>query len=267
METKQQDAFIKDKLQTLNFSGYFSVPPVGSSGGLSLLWRDTVTVDVLKDSPNIIDAEIKFKGTSSFVSFIYGAPAVGNRSAFWNSVSQMARDEDTPWLLTGDFNEILNNQEKEGGPERWEGSFTAFRSFVSHNGLWDLKHSGNHLSWRGSRHTHFIRSRLDRAMSNCGWAEAFPLGRSKYLRFEGSDHRPLLTFFNNDRSKGRGVFRFNRTLTENEEVTDLIDATWNHDPLESVIAKLNSCRKGIIQWTRERNQKSSIHNKTRHISD
>lgn len=53
-----------------------------------------------------------------------------------------------PWLLTGDFNKILNNEETEGGPARWEGSFTAFRTFVSQNGLCDLKHSGNHLSWR-----------------------------------------------------------------------------------------------------------------------
>lgn len=108
-----------------------------------------MTLDVLKSSPNIIDAEIKFKGTSSYVSFIYGAPEVGNRSYFWDTVSQIGRGSDVPWLLTGDFNDILNNKEKMGGPVRWEGSFTAFRSFVSQNGLWDLKHSGNHLSWRG----------------------------------------------------------------------------------------------------------------------
>ncbi|KAG2297914.1 hypothetical protein Bca52824_034386 [Brassica carinata] len=256
METKQQDDSIKEKLQSLDFTGYFSVPPVGLSGGLSLFWRESVTLEVLHASPNIIDAEIKFKGTSSYVSFIYGVPAVGNRSQFWESVSDLASGRDAPWLLTGDFNDILNNEEKVGGPERWEGSFTAFRSFVSQNGLWDLKHSGNHLSWRGNRHCLFIKSRLDRAMANCSWAEALPMGRSNYLRFEGSDHRPLLTFFNNSRTKRKGVFRFNRTLIEKEEVTELVDEAWNHDPLRSVISKLNSCRRSIIEWTKERNKKS-----------
>ncbi|KAG2322458.1 hypothetical protein Bca52824_015671 [Brassica carinata] len=257
METKQQDSFVKEKLQSLDFSSYFSVPPVGLSGGLSSFWRDTVTLNVLKASPNIVDAEIKFKGSSSLVSFIYGAPEVGNRSQFWDSVSQLGRESDVPWLLTGDFNDILNNEEKVGGPERWEGSFTAFRSFVSQHGLWDLKHSGNHLSWRGNRHCLFIRSRLDRAMANCRLSEAFPMGRSAYLRFEGSDHRPLLTYFNNSRTRRKGLFRFNRTLTENEEVTDLIEEEWHQDPLRSVIAKLNACRQGIIQWTKERNLKSN----------
>lgn len=258
METKQQDTFIKDKLQSLNFPNYFSVPPVGLSGGLSLFWRDSVNLDVLKSSPNIIDVEIKLKGSASFVSFIYGAPEMENRAAFWDSVSQLGRGSDIPWLLTGDFNDILCNEEKAGGPARWEGSFTSFRSFVSQNGLWDLKHSGNHLSWRGTRYTHFIRSRLDRAMANCGWAEAFPMGRSKYLRFEGSDHRPLLTFFNDSRTRKKGLFRFNRTLTENPEVTDLVEGVWNLDPLRSVVSKLNACRQSIIQWTKERNRKSNI---------
>ena len=160
-------------------------------------------------------------------------------------------------VIKGDFNDILNNEEKVEGPVRWEGSFTAFRSFVSQNGLWDLNHSGNHVSWRGTRYCHFIRSRLDRSMANCSWSEAFPMGRSSYLRFEGSDHRPLLTYFNNSRTRKKGLFRFNRTLTENAEVTELVDETWNQDPLRSVIAKLNACRKGIINWTKERNRKSN----------
>lgn len=36
----------------------------------------------LESSPNIIDAKVAFKGPSSFISFIYGAPAVENRAAF-----------------------------------------------------------------------------------------------------------------------------------------------------------------------------------------
>ncbi|WZY87924.1 hypothetical protein YC2023_044659 [Brassica napus] len=257
METKNNDEFIKKKLQSLNYPHYVSIPPDGTSGGLALYWKDNITLEVLDSSPNIIDTKVSFKGSQSFISFIYGAPAVENRAAFWAKVSQIGNDRELPWLLAGDFNEILDNSEKEGGPARWEGSFTTFRSFVSQNGLWDLNHSGNHLSWRGSRYSHFIRSRLDRAMANCAWSERFPMGRSCYLRFEGSDHRPLIIYFNSSTSRKRGVFRFNRTLTEYDEVTGLIDSAWNQSPLASVIQKLNECRRSIIQWTKERNQKAN----------
>ena len=257
METNNGDDFIKDKLKDLHYPHYFSIPPNGLSGGLALLWTDNIKIDILEASANIIDAKVVFKGSPSFISFIYGAPMVENRAAFWANVARVGAGRELPWLLTGDFNDILDNSEKVGGPPRWEGSFTSFRTFVSQNGLWDLKHSGNHLSWRGTRYTHFIRSRLDRSMVNCSWSELYPMGRSCYLRFEGSDHRPLITYFNSTGPRKRGVFRFNRSLTENEEITDLIDTTWNQTPLSSVIEKLNACRRKIIQWTKDRNLKAN----------
>lgn len=223
METKNNDEFIKLKLQSLNYDHYFSIPPVGLSGGLSLFWNEDTEITILESSPNLVDTRIVHKGVISFVSFIYGPPALENRADYWNKLSAIGQGRDDPWLLTGDFNDILHNGEKVGGPVRFEGSFTAFRSFVTQNGLWDLKHTGELLSWRGHRHTHFIRSRLDRSMGNCAWSEAFPMGRCRYLRFEGSDHRPLISYFNANRVKKRGLFRFNRSLTEQEEVTQVVE--------------------------------------------
>ncbi|KAL0799496.1 hypothetical protein Bca101_054671 [Brassica carinata] len=258
METKNDDEFINSKLQSLRYLHYFSVPPTGLSGGLSLFWNDDSDITILDSSPNLIDTRIVFKGVTSHVSFIYGAPVVANRAEVWQKITDVGQGRDTPWLLTGDFNDILCNAEKVGGPTRPEGSFTAFRSFVAQNGLWDLKHSGEQLSWRGNRHTHFIRSRLDRSLCNCAWSETFPLGRCRYLRFEGSDHRPLISYFNADRVKKKGLFRFNRALTEQEEVTQLIEDSWNASPLDSVIRKLNSCRRNIIQWSKEKQSQSNL---------
>ncbi|WZY80122.1 hypothetical protein YC2023_026506 [Brassica napus] len=258
METKNSDEFIKSKLDSIQYPNYFSIPPVGLSGGLTLLWKQGVEIKIIESCAHFIDAEVVFKGTSSFVTFVYGEPVAGNRADFWNTLTRVGANREEAWLLTGDFNDILDNSEKEGGPERWEGSFTAFRSFVSQNGLWNLKHSGNQLSWRGVRYTHHIKSRLDRSLVNCSWSESFPMGRSVYLRYEGSDHRPVITYFNTAMQKRRGLFRFNRSYTENEEVTQLVDAAWNHHPLDSVITKLNSVRRSIIKWAKEQNVKSNL---------
>ncbi|KAF3512526.1 hypothetical protein F2Q69_00008602 [Brassica cretica] len=71
-------------------------------------------------------------------------------------------------------------------------------------------------------------------MGNCAWSEAFPMGRCRYLRFEGSDHRPLMSYFNSERTKKKGMFRFNRALTEQEEVTRLVEASWNSSLLDTM---------------------------------
>lgn len=167
METKNDDTSVTNSLIGLGFTNMFTVPPIGLSGGLALLWKDGVDISVLTSSANVIDTKVNFKKKSSDISFVYGAPQQENRAAFWNFMAGLGETKSSSWLITGDFNDILDNNEKVGGPPRWEGSFLTFRSFVSHQGLWDVKHSGNPLSWRGTRYSHFIQSRLDRSLANC----------------------------------------------------------------------------------------------------
>lgn len=112
METKNDNEFVKRKLQDLRYPNYFSVPPLGLSGGLSLLWKDGVDINILESSPNLIDTRVTYKGVSTFISFIYGASALENRAAFWTKLSAVGAARDAPWFFSGDFNDMLNNSEK-----------------------------------------------------------------------------------------------------------------------------------------------------------
>ena len=191
METKRKDEDVFKMYRGTNFTNHFTVPPVGLSGGLALSWKDNVHLEVLLATANVIDTQITFNDKTFFVSYIYGVPQQENRARFWKELSDVGAQRNDAWLLTGDFNDLLDNSEKVGDPQQWEGSFLSFRNFVAQNGLWDLQFSGNSLSWRGTRYTHFIQSRLDRAMANIDWLEMFPAARSEYLRFEGSDQKPI----------------------------------------------------------------------------
>lgn len=131
----------------------------------------------------------------------------------WMELAEAGLLREDPWFLTGDFNEIVDNSEKEGGPIRAEGTFVDFRSFISECDLYDLKHSGKSLSWRGVRGTHVVKCRLDRAMGNSAWTEMFPKGRSEYLQFEGSDHRTVVSYFAQG-IKQKGIFRYDRRLRQ-----------------------------------------------------
>ncbi|KAG2271460.1 hypothetical protein Bca52824_066015 [Brassica carinata] len=220
------------------FTSHYTVPPVGLSGGLALSWKDNVKLEVLFSSPNF------------FVSYIYGAPNKEDRPMFWESMKALGLGRTEPWLLTGDFNDLLDNSEKVGGPLRWEGSFLAFQNFVSENGLWDLQFSGNSLSWRGTRYSLFIQSRLDRAMANIDWMEMFPAARSEYLRFEGSDHRPLVTHFDKHLKKKKGLLRYDRRLSEKPEIRELVETTWKTSDTDSVLTKINQVRCKLIEWAK-----------------
>lgn len=96
-----------------------------------LSWKDDVKVDILYSSCNIIDTLVHSKKSSFYVSFIYGTPKREDWPAFWSKLVELGKARNEAWLLTGDFNDLLDNEEKLGGPLRWEGSFLAFRSFLS----------------------------------------------------------------------------------------------------------------------------------------
>lgn len=149
----------------MGYDNQFTVPPIGLSGSLALFWKKDITFDVLASSPKYIDTKIKAKGKSFYLTFVYRHPMSQRHQEVWNQISELGANRTSAWLLSGDFNDILENAEKKGGPSRHEGSFINFWSFVSHNGLWDVKHSSNPLSWRGMHHNHFVRARLDRSLS------------------------------------------------------------------------------------------------------
>ena len=136
---------------------------------------------------------------------------------------------------------------KSGGTERPKSSFSNFRSFLS---SCDLFYSGNYLFWRGQRHTHLVHCRLDRALANSSWSDLFPNGRSQYLQFESSDHRPIISTFDSKRKKPQRLFRYGRRLRDNEEIKEIINKTWKERASLSVMERISRCRHAISKWSR-----------------
>ncbi|CAA7021276.1 unnamed protein product [Microthlaspi erraticum] len=114
------------------------------------------------------------------------------------------------------------------------------------------KHSGNPLSWRGRRNDHFVRCRLERALSNSEWAELYPSGRCEHLRFEGSDHRPVVSYFDPNRQKKKGLFRYDRRLKDNDEVKALITKVWEEASEANLNQKIIQCRRALINWSKSK---------------
>lgn len=175
-----------------------------------------------------------------------------------NHLVNLADLRDSPWFITGDFNDLLSNDEKTGGTERPEGSFSDLRTFFAEGDLFDLQHLGDPLSWRGKWGDHLVRCRLDRAAANTSWAERFPTAHCHYLSYEGSDHKPLVSVFEPSRRKRPGMFRYDRRLKDNPEVTELIQSTWKGATNRPVLDRIASVRGAISRWNKEKQLNSRI---------
>ncbi|KAI3965252.1 hypothetical protein MKW92_011399, partial [Papaver armeniacum] len=106
-------------LQRVNQFGFHHhsfVASVGRSGGLCLLWKDDVNIEVVSQSSNLIHAIVHDNSLLSWNLFcIYGPPVSSQRSSFWQNMTEYAQNFNGPKCFIGDFNAIVSSAEKFGG--------------------------------------------------------------------------------------------------------------------------------------------------------
>jgi hypothetical protein len=103
----------KDRVSNLRFrlglNKSFIVDGVGKGGGIALFWDDSIKIDILSYSLYHIDTKIWCedlkKGWSG--TFMYGEPRVKDRGVMWQLLKRIKPHLTGPWLMIGDFNEVL----------------------------------------------------------------------------------------------------------------------------------------------------------------
>lgn len=124
---------VKAQIVKLNL-GYdccFCVESVGRSGGLLLLWHSNIALDITSFSKGHIDMIIDdSRGRWWFTGF-YGSPHVEERLNSWNLLSRLKSLFNLPRIVGGDFNEILYEEEKSGGPNKDKRQLDNFINIIS----------------------------------------------------------------------------------------------------------------------------------------
>ena len=253
METKQKYAYVSGLQKSLGYDKLFTVEPNGLSGGLAVMWKDSYNVEILSSDKRIIDMKISSGPLDFFLSCIYGDPVRARRQVVWDRLVDIGLVRDTAWVLAGDFNEIMSNEEKLGGEERSESTFWGFRSMAQNCKLKEIRSSGNIFSWAGKRESGWIQCRLDRGFGNDEWFNMFPRSHLQYSDMWASDHRPFLIRFaheSEDHYKRR--FYFDKRMADEEGFEDLIKQSWcgAEEDDSCTVARIARCRQDIAKWKR-----------------
>ena len=108
-ETKMKDHRLDGVRRRMGFNNGFNVSPVGRAGGLSLWWDNSLEVQVLFSSRNVIDALMRKTGEPNWnmVTGVYGTSYREEKAEFWGWMTSFFSPTDIPWLCAGDFNELL----------------------------------------------------------------------------------------------------------------------------------------------------------------
>lgn len=116
-ETKVTNSYFYSQNFKFGFYDCLVVDCVGQSGGLVLLWKREIDLEVICYSDNCIHSRVRdtISRTEWMLFRIYGLPKVEQRKSFWDLIRSLGRGIELPWLVYRYFNEVLFHHEKKGG--------------------------------------------------------------------------------------------------------------------------------------------------------
>ncbi|XP_024156414.1 uncharacterized protein LOC112164456 [Rosa chinensis] len=216
--------------KALGFANTKAMLSEGQAGGLGLFWNDDVHLNIGTMSAHHIDAVVVGEsGVPSWrVTGFYGYARTSERDRSWQLLRDLSYLDSLPWIVIGDFNEILNNGEKISGPIRAERQMRGFHEALGYCDLLDLGFHGAMATWWNSE----MLLRLDRAICTPSWFDLFGHSKLFHLPPSDSDHVPLLLKASTTplvvRSK-KNNFKFEAFWLQHPECDGVVKEAWGTD--------------------------------------
>ncbi|KAH1130140.1 hypothetical protein J1N35_001518 [Gossypium stocksii] len=129
METKVDGKRMEKIRRRCGFPNGIEARAEGSRGGICLAWKEDCEIFLKRFSLSYVDVLVKDGAVDVVWRFtgFYGSPYMQDKTTLWNLLRSLSKEQNFPWLVYGDFNEIMYSFEKIGGQPREEKRMEAFR--------------------------------------------------------------------------------------------------------------------------------------------
>ncbi|GKV18359.1 hypothetical protein SLEP1_g28755 [Rubroshorea leprosula] len=240
------------------FPCYYVIDADGLTGGIWLLWDDTrVSIDIIATNPQAIHAIIKVSNHPIFSEFnwlfsgVYGRPQQEIRTYLCQELSSLVSHFTGPWVIAGDFNDVLSQSEKFGGGPINQKRVQAYSSCMNSCNMMDMGFVGGRFTWTNMQSNgNIIRECLDRFWCNPEWKICFPEATVYHLPRVHSDHNPVL--LNLDLGHpliGKHPFRMEKFWVDHPKFQCLVRDTWNFADATTVQCVSSTMQKAKV-WSR-----------------
>ncbi|CDY18467.1 BnaA04g21200D [Brassica napus] len=203
-----------------------------ADGRIILIWKDTVAVRVLQQSRQSVTCEVKLPGSPQFVfTAIYAENERADRNDLWVellSLYQTYSLDTVPWILGGDFNQIIHPAE-HSLPEvsSLTSDMVELRDCFTQMGIYDLRFQGSLFTWSNHRPEDPITKKLDRLLINNPVLTLFPNCSAFFHPTLTSDHCPCtLDLATKIPAAGNRPFKFYNYLTKHPSFNQVVIDAW-----------------------------------------
>ncbi|XP_019155974.1 PREDICTED: uncharacterized protein LOC109152787 [Ipomoea nil] len=237
----------------LGFDGVFKVDSVGTKGGLALLWRRNGTASLLSYSKNHVDIEVTMPGLEKWrMTGYYGYAQRERRNDSWDFIKSLSHRSELPWVILGDFNDLLYQYEKRGRNPHPETLLRGFGETIDECGLAQLPMQGYPFTWeRGEGTVDWIEERLDKVLVTQEWRDVVREATVSNILTRHSDHSALFLGILNLRERtggGRRGFRFEMAWLHDEGCRGVAETTWTEGRDRGLQACIELCGNKLSRW-------------------
>nr|XP_023874857.1 uncharacterized protein LOC111987377 [Quercus suber] len=253
METRLGGERAKGITDRFPFDGAIHTETIGYSGGLWVLWNSNKVEDTqMANTEQEIHVSIKVRGSdfSWIFSAVYASPRLEERTISWNNLATVAESHNLPWVIAGDFNELLNSDDKFGGREISINRSLMFKECLVKCNMIDLGFLGPRFPWSNRREVDaLIQERIDRVFVNPEWFSLFPEAKITHLTRCHYDHCPVLletqprpsTFL-------KRPFKFHSFWVSDLSFPNVVANAWRNSALLPMA--IENFAKGAATWNR-----------------
>ena len=152
-ETKTGESKMKGIRNKVKYTQGITVPSDGRSGGLAMMWKEWSDIRLRSCSNSHIDVEIHEGSTPTpwRATSFYGHLDAGKRFISWQLLDFLKNHNTIPWIVFGDFNEIIWTNEKIGWLDRDANQMAEFKDCLNRCELSDLGFIGQKFTWCNGR--------------------------------------------------------------------------------------------------------------------
>ncbi|KAG5620558.1 hypothetical protein H5410_005776 [Solanum commersonii] len=159
-------------------------------------------------------------------------------------------------IVGGDFNVVLNREEKIGGMPVTAADIKDFRNYIESSDLSQISFKGCLFTWRNGRAgDDCIFERLDRILQNAEFQIFFSHTVVEHLPRAGSDHAPMLLCCYNKVKKVRKPFKFLKFWMEHKSFLDVVRKNWDLVYFDNSFLdfkrKSKNVKKALSMWSKE----------------
>ncbi|XP_058759242.1 uncharacterized protein LOC131632512 [Vicia villosa] len=160
---------------------------------------------------------------------VYAHNQITKRKILWEDIEEYSRSIKGPWLIIGDFNNVLKINDRIGGKEVQSNEYVDLESMLQTLGLTEHDTRGSPYTWSNKHTTRVIYSIIYRALCNTDWFLKYPDSDLEILKPHISDQNPLRLTLQKTGNvhKIRHRFKFLNCTGADPDFMEIVRNKWN----------------------------------------